>query len=52
MSSSRVAVIGGGSIGSSLAFDCALKGQNVVVARVGWAGSICPRLDETIIAIK
>ncbi|WP_434627402.1 3-hydroxyacyl-CoA dehydrogenase family protein [Chromobacterium sp. CV08] len=31
MSELKVAVVGGGNIGSSLAFDCALRGQSVVV---------------------
>ncbi|ETS31132.1 3-hydroxybutyryl-CoA dehydrogenase [Photorhabdus temperata] len=31
MSKLKIAVVGGGNIGSSLAFDCALKGHDVVV---------------------
>ncbi|MDK2126829.1 3-hydroxyacyl-CoA dehydrogenase family protein [Parachitinimonas caeni] len=31
MSQLKIAVVGGGNIGSSLAFDCALRGQHVVV---------------------
>ncbi|OBU86062.1 3-hydroxyacyl-CoA dehydrogenase family protein [Chromobacterium subtsugae] len=31
MTKLKVAVVGGGNIGSSLAFDCALRGQDVVV---------------------
>ncbi|WP_092507673.1 3-hydroxyacyl-CoA dehydrogenase family protein [Xenorhabdus mauleonii] len=46
MSKMKIAVVGGGNIGSSLAFDCALRGHDVVVIEKN--GLSCEQSKERI----